>query len=87
MSKYGVWRGIPREKVPWYPTVDVTKCKGCKEYYNFCRHRVYSWDGEVNKTKVENPFRCVVGCSTCQGLCEENAISFPPLAILKGLKE
>ena len=87
MSKYGFWQGIPREQIPWYPTVDIEKCIGCKECYNFCGHKVYEWDNENNKTMVINPFNCVVGCSSCSGLCKENAITFPPLTILKYLKK
>ena len=83
MGHYGQWKSIPREKIPWYPTVDIQKCIGCKECFNFCRHKVYAWDEKNSKTKVVEPYHCVVGCSTCAGLCHENAISFPPLTILK----
>jgi NAD-dependent dihydropyrimidine dehydrogenase PreA subunit len=83
MSNYEKWKGIPREKIPWNPTVDIQRCIGCKKCFNFCRHRVYVWDEKNNKTKVAEPYHCVVGCSSCLGLCSENAISFPPLTILK----
>jgi ferredoxin len=23
------WNGIPREEVPWYPTIDPEKCTSC----------------------------------------------------------
>lgn len=85
MGSPGTWRGLPREQVPWYPTVDAAKCKGCKECYNFCRQAVYDWNDENNTTLVAQPYRCVVGCSTCAGLCKEAAISFPPLTILRNL--
>ncbi len=85
VGSYGKWRGMPREQVPWFPQVDPEKCKGCKKCFDFCSHRVYAWDGENNKTRVAEPFLCVVGCSNCAGLCEEGAISFPPLGILKSL--
>jgi len=83
VGNYGEWKGIPREKIPWYPTVDIQKCVGCKECFSFCRHKVYAWDEKNNKTKVTEPYRCVVGCSTCAGMCQAEAISFPPLIILK----
>lgn len=83
MGKYGEWKGIPREDIPWYPTVDTQKCIGCKVCFNFCKHDVYSWDEKNNKPKVSEPFGCVVGCSSCAGLCPQEAISFPPLSILK----
>jgi len=87
MSKYGNWQGIPREEILWHPTVDLEKCVGCKECFNFCSHKVYDWDEEKNKTKVVEPNYCVVGCSSCMGLCPEGAISFPPLTILKNIKK
>ena len=85
MGKYGMWQDITREKISWYPRVDLDKCIGCKECFNFCRHKVYGWDEKNDKTKVTEPFRCLVGCSTCAGMCPEQAISFPPLTILKDL--
>ncbi len=87
MSDHGLWQGIPREQIPWYPIVNSEKCKGCKECNNFCSHKVYEWDNENNKTMVINPYNCVVGCSSCSGLCKENAIIFPPLTILKNMKK
>lgn len=82
METHGTWRGVPREQVPWFPTVDSQKCHGCRECYNFCRQKVYGWDEENGKTLVAEPYRCVVGCSTCASMCKEGAISFPPLTIL-----
>jgi len=85
MGSYGEWKGVPRENIPWYPRVDLAKCVGCEECFNFCRQKVFAWDEKNNKTKVAEPFRCVVGCSTCAGLCKAEAISFPPLTILKDI--
>jgi NAD-dependent dihydropyrimidine dehydrogenase PreA subunit len=87
MGKYGEWRGVPREKIPWFPTVDLDKCAGCQECFKFCSHKVYTWDEENNKTKVVQPFQCVVGCSSCAGMCPSEAISFPLLTILKDFKK
>ncbi|MDO9068134.1 MAG: 4Fe-4S binding protein [Deltaproteobacteria bacterium] len=25
------WRGIPREEILWFPTIDAEKCIGCRE--------------------------------------------------------
>lgn len=82
---HGTWKGVPREQVPWYPTVDAGKCRGCKECFNFCSHGVYAWDAQNNKTLVAHPYDCVVGCSSCMGLCKEEAITFPPLTVLKNV--
>lgn len=83
MSKYGMWQGTPRERIPWFPTIDEAKCKGCKECFKFCKHEVYTWDDTAKKPRVANPFGCVVGCSNCAGQCKEQAIVFPPLTILQ----
>lgn len=72
-------RTIPRDKIPWFPAVDESRCNGCKICYEFCRQGVYAWADDLNVVRVERPFGCVVGCSGCQGLCPERAISFPDI--------
>ncbi len=83
MEGHGMWKGTPRERVPWYPTIDSSKCVGCRKCFEFCSHRVYGWNEETNTPKVIEPFQCVVGCSSCSHQCEEGAITFPPLSVLK----
>jgi NAD-dependent dihydropyrimidine dehydrogenase PreA subunit len=80
------YQGIPRETIPWYPTVYEEKCDGCKKCYDMCPQKVYFWDEKINKPKVVNPFACIVGCSGCEEICKLKAISFPPLSILDNLK-
>jgi NAD-dependent dihydropyrimidine dehydrogenase PreA subunit len=82
MESYGMWKGTPREQIPWHPTVDTAKCVGCRKCYEFCGHAVYAWDDDANTPEVIEPFRCVVGCSSCSHECEEGAIAFPSLMIL-----
>lgn len=77
------WNGIPREKVPWYPTIDQEKCQGCSVCVDFCSHGTYEMDTTISKPVVKNPYNCVVGCSGCKPECPAEAISFPPLSILK----
>jgi len=74
LSFYG---GIPREKIPWYPTIDKENCVGCQECFNFCHNNVLKWDEVNNRPEVINPFNCVVGCSACANLCPNGAIKFP----------
>lgn len=76
------WKGIPRHEVLWQPAVDGSKCNGCKKCFKFCSHKVYDFDEARKKTLVTRPLECVVGCSSCRGLCEAEAISFPPLSVL-----
>lgn len=80
---YGTWKGTPRENIPWHPAVDSGKCAGCKACFEFCGHGVYSWDALREKPLVAEPFRCVVGCSSCRDQCGAEAISFPPLSVLE----
>ncbi len=72
-----------REKIPWYPSVDLERCSGCRTCYEFCANEVYEWDEEENRPVVVHPYECIVGCTGCYPQCPNEAISFPPLSILK----
>ncbi|HEX3045241.1 MAG TPA: 4Fe-4S binding protein [Bacillota bacterium] len=76
------WNGVPRNEVPWFPTIDQEKCTECGTCVQFCSHGTYARD-ENNRPTVKNPYNCVVGCSNCKGQCPVEAISFPPLAVLQ----
>ena len=82
---------VPREKIPWYPSIDEEKCDGCQVCVQFCQHGVYLWDEKKNIAKVMQPFQCVVGCNGCENLCATGAISFPDLdaiqEIIRKLRE
>ncbi len=75
MSYYG----LPREVIPWFPTVDVDVCAGCQECFDFCGNGVYDWDDNDGHPVVVNPYNCVIGCSACAKICATEAISFPTL--------
>ncbi len=77
--------GIDRKKIPWYPTIDLNKCSGNKECYNFCKNNVFSWDEAHSRPIVENPYNCVLGCNACEQICPHEAISFPPLEEIRNL--
>jgi len=74
--------GYPREKVEWYPTIDLSKCVKCGMCMN-CGKKVFEWTKEG--PKVVRPYQCVVGCATCANLCAGNAISFPDIQELREL--
>ena len=75
MAKDKTWHGIPREEVPWYPTVDADTCIGCTLCYATCGRLVYEM--QDNKAVAARPLDCMVGCSTCGTVCPVEAISFP----------
>jgi len=75
------YMGIPREEIPWYPTIDPDLCSNCGACMDFCSNNVFA-QGELH-TEVVNPYNCVVGCSACQKECETGAISFPSKEELK----
>ena len=70
---------VPRDKIPWFPKIDYDKCVGCKECFNFCKNGVFEWNDEENTPNVVRPFNCVVGCSACANLCDQEAMSFPKM--------
>jgi len=74
--KFAKFHGIDREKFQWNPVVDESKCIGCGMCVTTCSRRVYKYDYEKRKSKVVNPFNCMVACQTCANLCPVEAISF-----------
>jgi len=83
--------GVPREKIPWFPTIDYSKCDFCMECDKFCPHQVYEQrEGEV-KLVVAHPEHCVVFCRACAKTCGPDALSFPSkpetIELIKRLRE
>ena len=78
------WRGIPREQIPWFPSLDESLCDGCEKCLDFCSRGVYAQRGG-GTVCVAQPLQCQVGCSACARLCPRRAISFPPAATLQTL--
>ena len=81
--KKETWNGIDRAKIKWFPTINYKKCIGCLACLQKCSHNVYiKKDG---KPKVINPNNCVVGCTGCDDVCPQKAISHPPKSYLNNL--
>ena len=81
-GRYQNWRGIPREQIPWFPTVDEDLCNGCGICLRMCTTgALVATDND--KVCVTEPFACVVGCSLCASRCKPGAILFPPRSILQ----
>jgi NAD-dependent dihydropyrimidine dehydrogenase PreA subunit len=84
--------GVPREKIPWFPTIDYQKCNYCMECDKFCPHHVFErHEAEERKLLVANPNNCVVFCRACAKTCGPDAISFPEkpaiVAMIKKTRE
>ena len=79
------WFGIDRIEVQWFPTIDYDKCIGCMACLNKCKKGVFL--EEEGKPKVANPYNCVVGCTGCQKVCPNEAISHPPREYLEKLSK
>lgn len=78
------WFGFSREEIEWYPKIDQNKCIQCLSCLNFCKNRVYE---EINnKVMVANPYNCIVGCTGCDKVCPQKAITHPPKEYLNKLK-
>ena len=84
-EKFAYWKGIPREEIEWYPTIDESKCVGCGMCVTSCGRNVFDYDWEKKKAVVARPLQCMVGCTSCQVWCIYNAISFPDPQYVKDL--
>lgn len=74
---------LPRERIPWFPTIDFEACLGDQECFKFCKNHVFEWDEEHNVPLVANPYNCVLGCNACAKTCAGEAITFPTLDELR----
>ena len=84
-EKFAYWKGIPREEISWYPTIDESKCVGCGMCVASCGRNVFDYDWEKKKAIVARPLQCMVGYTSCQVWCPYNAISFPDPQYVKDL--
>lgn len=73
------FHGVPRSKIPWYPTINYEKCVSCGKCVDYCKLGVYDFEEKVGKkiSAVKNPNNCVVYCSGCDSICPAGAIKHP----------
>lgn len=74
--------GVPRQQIPWFPTIAPSKCQGCGKCVEFCKHEVFKLKKNPPKAMVTKPYHCVIACSKCADLCPEKAITFPNLNVV-----
>ena len=67
------------EWVPWFPTIDYSRCSNCKQCRDFCLFGVYELDNE-GTVVVANPANCKNNCPACARVCPNAAIIFPKVA-------
>ena len=77
---------MPRDKIPWWPSVDYEKCIKCKLCFVTCGREVFDLD-EEGKPVVARPLNCMVGCTTCAAICPVGAISFPDPEVVKKIEK
>jgi NAD-dependent dihydropyrimidine dehydrogenase PreA subunit len=82
---------VPRNKIPWSPRIDYSRCNFCMECTSFCPHRVFEKREGKQKLVVANPHNCVVFCRACSKTCGPDALSFPDKAetvkLIKRIRE
>ncbi len=72
------YEGIPRNKIPWDPKIDYTKCTACGKCVDFCHTKAFrTEEKDAKKTTLVNPNHCVVFCHGCEDICPVGAISHP----------
>ena len=73
------YEGVPRNKIPWNPTIDYEKCISCGKCVEYCHLGVYEFEEKDGKkrTVVKSPNCCVVFCRGCEEICPAGAITHP----------
>jgi len=58
------YEGIPRNKIPWYPSINYEKCISCGKCVDFCHMGAFAFEEKEGKKRsvVKNPNSCVVFC-------------------------
>ncbi|MGD0070811.1 MAG: ferredoxin family protein [Candidatus Bathyarchaeia archaeon] len=73
------YEGIPRNKIPWYPSINYEKCVSCGKCVDFCHMRAFGFEKKDGKKKtvVKNQNACVVMRRGCEDICPAGAITHP----------
>jgi NAD-dependent dihydropyrimidine dehydrogenase PreA subunit len=69
--------GLPRNLIPWGPTIEPARCCGSGGCVRFCPNHVFESDAATGQARVARFHQCTVLCSKCVAICPNGAISFP----------
>ena len=50
--------GLPRELIPWGPTIDAARCRGSAECVRYCANNVFEQDTPNGPTRVARFHQC-----------------------------
>lgn len=82
---YREFLGIPRQLIPWYPTIDQELCTSCGVCVEACKHETYAYGENPGEVFVASPYHCEVYCESCRFQCPTGAIAFPDRKAIKQL--
>jgi NAD-dependent dihydropyrimidine dehydrogenase PreA subunit len=66
----------PGDWIPWFPVIDMDRCKHCGQCRQFCLFGVYTADA-AGRVSVAKPEKCKTNCPACARICPQAAIIFP----------
>jgi NAD-dependent dihydropyrimidine dehydrogenase PreA subunit len=75
----GAYAGLPRERIPWYPTIVAEHCRPTEcglACIAACPQNVYEHQAD-GRVMVARPLACTVGDISCSFQCPFDAIRFP----------
>ncbi len=73
------YKGVPRNKIPWYPIIDYENCVSCGKCVDYCKLGAFEVEETEGKKRivVKNPYNCVVLCTGCEPQCPAGTITHP----------
>ncbi len=74
---------VPREEIPWFPTINPDLCNGCGDCKVLCKPGVFEPGppdpAGIHRPKlvVAHPYKCLVLCDRCVPVCTSGGITLP----------
>lgn len=77
--------GTPRQKLPWFPTINYKLCRSDLGCLLFCSQEVFDWEKGTGRPIVARPYNCVPGCDQCAQDCVTGAVTLPSKTKLRSM--